>query len=487
MELTTIITFIIYILGMLWIGFYFYKKTNDLSDYVLGGRGLNPAVAALSAGASDMSGWLLLGLPGALYLSGLNQMWIGIGLTIGAYLNWLIVAGRLRVYTEKLENAITIPDYFENRFNDTGHLLRIVSALVILLFFTLYIASGLVAGAVLFQNSFGMDYEMALFVGSFVIVSYTFLGGYNAVSWTDFVQGILMLLALLAVPIVVIAQLGDPGSVAAAIETKGSFYLDPWHEISFLGFVSLMAWGMGYFGQPHILARFMSVNKVENIPTARRINMGWMILALIGALMTGVFGIAYFKDPLANPETVFILFTQTLFNPWVAGILLAAILSAIMSTIDSQILVCSSTLTEDIYKSFLKKDASQTELVWVGRITVILIAVIAVGMAMNPESTILDLVSYAWAGFGAAFGPAILFSLFWKRMSKEAALAGMLSGTIVVLVWKQLEGGIFELYELLPAFLIASFAIWLTGRLKPAPEHVTITYDDCLREHKGEQ
>lgn len=485
MEFSTIITFIIYILGMLWIGFYFYKKTNDLSDYVLGGRGLNPAVAALSAGASDMSGWLLLGLPGALYLSGLNQMWIGIGLVIGAYLNWLIVAGRLRVYTEKLENAITIPDYFENRFNDTGRLLRATSAVVILLFFTLYIASGLVAGAVLFKNSFGMDYETALFVGSFVIVSYTFLGGYNAVSWTDFVQGILMLLALLAVPVVVMANLGDPAAVAAAIEAKGGFYLDPWYEVTAMGFISLMAWGMGYFGQPHILARFMSVNRVENIPLARRINMGWMILALIGALMTGIFGVAYFTEPLGNPETVFILFTQTLFNPWIAGILLAAILSAIMSTIDSQILVCSSTLTEDIYKSFLKKDAGQKELVWIGRITVVLIAVIAVSMAMNPESSILDLVSYAWAGFGAAFGPAVLFSLFWRSMSKEAALAGMLSGTVTVLVWKQLEGGIFEIYELLPAFLIASAAIYLTGKLRPAPKHVESTFDTCLNVHKG--
>ncbi len=485
MESATIMTFIVYLVGMIAIGLYFYRQTDSLSDYILGGRGLNPAVAALSAGASDMSGWLLLGLPGALYAYGLNQIWIGVGLTIGAYLNWLIVAGRLRIFTEKLSDAITIPDYIEARFQDSGSLLRGVSALVILIFFTLYIASGLVAGAVLFQNSFGMGYETALLIGSAVIVSYTFLGGYNAVSWTDFIQGILMLLALLAVPFVVWQEMGSLSEVVTTIRQHDPALLDPFHDLGIIGLVSLLAWGLGYFGQPHILVRFMSVDRPGHIPTARRINIGWMLLALIGSIFTGIFGIAYFLDqPLSDPETVFILFTQTVFNPWIAGILLAAILSAIMSTIDSQILVCSSTLTEDIYKSYLNQKASQNTLVWVGRGAVVLVALIALYMARDPESTILDLVSYAWAGFGAAFGPVILFSLFWKKMSKEAALAGILTGAVTVLIYKQLSGGVFDLYEILPAFAAASLVIYLTGRLRPAPSDLQQRFDACEADCK---
>jgi sodium/proline symporter len=479
MSSATIITFILYIIVMIGIGFYFYKRTASLSDYILGGRGLSPAVAALSAGASDMSGWLMLGLPGAIYMSGMNQIWIGIGLTLGAYLNWLFVAGRLRVFTARLDNAITIPDYLSSRFDDNSGVIRMVSALIILIFFTLYIASGLVAGAVLFENSFGMHYETALLTGSVVIVAYTFLGGFNAVSWTDFIQGILMLGALLCVPLVVVYQLGGWSSAMSVIENKHTWYLDPFHELSILSIISLLAWGLGYFGQPHILARFMSIKHISAVPVARRINIIWMVLALLGALLTGFMGIAYFATPLDNHETVFIVFTQTLFNPWVAGILLAAILSAIMSTIDSQILVCASTLTEDLYHSFLKKKACQHELVWVGRITVILVAVIAIFLAMNPERSILELVAYAWAGFGAAFGPVIVFSLFWKPMSKAAALGGMITGAVTVLIWKQLEGGVFDLYELLPGFVLASVAISLIGRLSKVPSALLDEFSRC--------
>ena len=479
MTTATILTFIFYIILMVGIGLYFFWRTKNLSDYVLGGRELSPAVAALSAGASDMSGWLMLGLPGEIYLSGLNQIWIGIGLTLGAYVNWLLVAGRLRVFTDSLDNSITIPDYLSRRFQDNSGMIRIVSAFIILIFFTLYIASGMVAGAVLFENSFDMDYETALMAGSLVIVVYTFLGGFNAVSWTDFIQGILMLGALLCVPLVVIYQLGGWTSTINIIENKQAFYLQPFHELSALGIISLLAWGLGYFGQPHILARFMSIKHVSAVPAARRINIIWMILALMGALMTGFMGIAYFTSPLDNPETVFIVFTQTLFNPWVAGILLAAILSAIMSTIDSQILVCSSTLTEDLYYSFIKRNATQSELVWVGRCTVIIIAAIAVMIAMNPQSTILGLVAYAWAGFGAAFGPVILFSLFSKHMSRTAALTGMVIGASTILIWEQLEGGLFELYELLPGFVFASLAITLIGQFSKSTKSISKTFTEC--------
>ncbi len=485
MPIATIITFFLYIIVMLGIGFYFYYRTNNLSDYVLGGRKLSPAVAALSAGASDMSGWLMLGLPGAIYLSGLNQIWIGLGLTLGAYINWLFVAGRLRVFTARLDNAITIPDYLSRRFNDSSGLIRLVSALIILIFFTLYIASGLVAGAVLFENAFGMSYETALFLGSAVIVAYTFLGGFNAVSWTDFIQGLLMLCALLMVPLLVIYQLGGWGSTMTLIENKQAWYLDPFHEMNTLAIFSLLTWGLGYFGQPHILARFMSIKHVSAVPVARRINITWMILALLGALLTGFVGIAYFNSPLDNPETVFIVFTQTLFNPWIAGVLLAAILAAIMSTIDSQILVCSSTLTEDLYYSFIKKDASQTELVWVGRGTVILVAIVSIIMAMNPENSILDLVAYAWAGFGAAFGPVILFSLFSRNMTAAAALAGMITGAASVLIWKSLAGGVFDLYELLPGFLLASVTISIIIRFSSAPVTLVEQFRQCEQFYRG--
>jgi sodium/proline symporter len=370
MEMGSIIAFIIYLVGMLAIGFICYKLTNNLSDYILGGRSLHPSVAALSAGASDMSGWLLLGLPGAMYASGMNQIWIGIGLVIGAYLNWQFVAKRLRIYTEVAEDAITIPDYLNNRFQDTSRILRMLSAIVILIFFTFYVSAGLVAGGVLFQNTFGLDYQLALWLGAAVIVSYTFLGGFLAVSWTDFFQGIMMFLALIIVPIVAISEIGGWAATTAKVGAVNASYNDIFTDMTGLGIISLMAWGLGYFGQPHILARFMAVRSSDDVPAARLINMAWMVFALYGAVFVGYSGIAYFADqPLENSETVFIQFCQVLFNPWISGFLLAAILAAVMSTIDSQLLVCSSALTEDLYRSFLRKDASQEELVRVGRLS----------------------------------------------------------------------------------------------------------------------
>lgn len=426
MSIPTLVTFIVYLIGMLAIGVIAYRMTDNLSDYVLGGRRLGGGVAALSAGASDMSGWLLLGLPGALYLSGMNQIWIAVGLCIGAYLNWQFVAKRLRVYTEVAQDSITVPDYLENRFHDRSKLLRVISAVVILLFFAFYTSAGMVSGALLFAGSFGLDYQMALWIGAIVIISYTFLGGFLAVCWTDFVQGLLMLLALVVVPLIVIDNSGGwheaLGRVAAVDPTR----LDVFHDVTLLGIISLMAWGLGYFGQPHIVVRFMAVRSSHEIPKARLVGMSWMVLALYGSIFTGFFGIATFADqPLDNAETVFIQITQILFNPWVAGILLAAILSAIMSTIDSQLLVSSSALAEDFYKPFLRPKASQHELVWVGRFAVIGIALIALWIAQDPESRVLDLVSYAWGGFGAAFGPVLILSLFWRRMTRNGALAGM--------------------------------------------------------------
>ena len=467
MELPVLISFSLYMVVMLAIGIYFYIKTDDLSDYVLGGRGLGPAVTALSAGASDMSGWLLLGLPGMMYTQGVSGSWIAIGLTIGAFINWHYVAKPLRSYTQLLSDAITIPDYFSNRFEDKKNHLRIITAIVILVFYTLYTSSGLVGGAKLFEASFNMEYQSALLIGSIIIVSYTFLGGYNAVSWTDLIQGILMMLALVATPLVVIFELGGVTEAISAVKTINPENLSIIQGTTFVGIISLMAWGLGYFGQPHILVRFMSIRDIKEMGTAKTIGMSWMIISVLGSLATGFFGLAYIAGTgtdLQDSEKIFITLSQLLFNPWIAGFLLAAILAAIMSTIDSQLLVSSSVLTRDLYHVLLRKNATDKELVWVGRATVMLIAVIAWYISTDPQSSVLQLVSYAWAGFGASFGPLMILSLYNKNITKGGAIAGMISGAITVIIWKQLAGGIFEVYELLPGFIIATFCILIFSK-----------------------
>ncbi|MEH6986601.1 sodium/proline symporter PutP [Cytobacillus firmus] len=469
-NIPTLIAIIVYLVGMLLIGVLAARMTKDLSDYVLGGRGLGPGVAALSAGASDMSGWLMLGLPGAVYLGGMGEIWLPIGLAVGAYLNWQFVAKPLRVYTEVANDSITVPGYFENRFHDTSKILRVVSAIVILIFFTFYTSSSLVGGAILLENSFGMDYTLALWVGAAVILSYTLFGGFLAASWTDFIQGILMFLAMIIIPIVAIQELGGWNETMQKIGSMDTSYLDVYSGATFVGVASLLAWGLGYFGQPHILVRFMGLRSTNDVPKARLIGMTWMIISLFGALFVGFAGIAYFADsPLANSETVFIMFSQVLFNPWVAGFLLAAILSAIMSTVDSQLLVSSSALAQDFYKSIFRRNASQKEEMIVGRIAVLGIAIIAIFLGYNPESKVLELVSYAWAGFGAAFGPVIILSLFWKRMTRNGALAGIIVGAVTVIIWAQLTGGLFDLYELAPGFLFAVLAIIVVSLLDNAP------------------
>jgi sodium/proline symporter len=482
-QLTAII---IYLIGMGAIGIVATKMTSNLNDYVLGGRRLSPGVAALSAGASDMSGWLMLGLPGAMYVSGMGGMWIAIGLSIGAYLNWQFVAKPFRVYTEVANDSITVPDFFENRFHDKSKLLRVVSAIVILVFFTFYTSSSLVGGAILLESSFGMDYRLALWVGCAVILSYTLFGGFLAASWTDFVQGILMLLALIVIPIVVIYELGGWGETLQKIGNIDPSYLNVNNGATFIGVASLLAWGLGYFGQPHIIVRFMGIRSTKEIPKARLIGMTWMIISLFGAIFIGFTGIAYFADaPLENSETVFIMISQVLFNPWVSGFLLAAILAAIMSTVDSQLIVASSALAQDFYKQLFRREASQKEEMMVGRIACLAIALIAIFLGYDRESKVLELVSYAWAGFGAAFGPVIILSLFWKRMTRNGALAGMIIGTLTVIIWSNLTGGIFDLYELAPGFIFAWIAIMIVSLIGKAPsEEVQNEFDTFKAEMK---
>ncbi|MGQ5290952.1 sodium/proline symporter PutP [Pectobacterium actinidiae] len=486
-----LVTFLVYIFGMVLIGLFAYRATNNFGDYILGGRRMGSVVTALSAGASDMSGWLLMGLPGAIFISGISESWIAIGLTLGAYLNWKWVAGRLRVHTEINHNALTLPDYFTHRFEDNSKLLRVISALVILIFFTIYCASGVVAGARLFESTFGMSYGTALWAGAAATIAYTFIGGFLAVSWTDTVQASLMIFALILTPVMVILSLGGIDTSLMVIEAKNPANLDMFKGLNFVAIISLMGWGLGYFGQPHILARFMAADSHHTIHSARRISMTWMILCLAGAVTVGFFGIAYFNNNpdqagnvAQNSERVFIELSMLLFNPWIVGVLLSAILAAVMSTLSCQLLVCSSAITEDLYKPFLRKNASQKELVWVGRAMVLLVAIIAIALSLNPENRVLGLVSYAWAGFGAAFGPVILISLLWPRMTRNGALLGMIVGAATVLIWKQYAW--LGLYEIIPGFIFNCLTIFIVSLLGKAPSKaITDRFNQAEAEYKS--
>ncbi len=474
-----LVTFIIYIVGMILIGLVAYRATKNFGDYILGGRTLGSVVTALSAGASDMSGWLLMGLPGAVFLFGISNSWIAIGLVIGAWLNWKLVAGRLRVHTEVNDNALTLPDYFTSRFEDKSGLLRMASAILILLFFTIYCASGIVAGARLFENTFALDYHTALWAGAVATIAYTFMGGFLAVSWTDTVQATLMIFALILTMVVIILAVGGIDSSVMLIKARDPGNLDMLKGLSSMGVLSLLGWGLGYFGQPHILARFMAAGSHQTIRRARRISMTWMILCLASAIAVGFFGIAYFEkypeqaaSVSMNPEQIFIELTRLLFDPWLAGVLLSATFAAVMSTLSCQLLVSSSALTEDLYKTFFRPAACQKELVWVARLMVLLVALIAIALAANPESRVLGLVSYAWAGFGAAFGPVVLISVIWTRMTRNGALAGMSTGAVTVIVWKQY--GWLGLYEIIPSFLFACIAIIVVSLMGRPPSKTII-------------
>ncbi|MFV0575004.1 MAG: sodium/proline symporter PutP [Vibrio sp.] len=458
-------TFIAYLIVMLAIGYYAYKRTSNSSDYFLGGRSLGPWPAALSAGASDMSGWLLLGVPGYAYASGVEAIWICAGLLFGSWLNWLISAKRLRTYSITTD-AITIPEFLSRRFNDNSKLIQTISAFFILLFFLFYTSSGLVASGKLFETVFGLDYKIAVVVGTVCVISYTLFGGFLAVAWTDLVQGLLMAAALLIVPIA--AMNGGFSQVSVDLQNINPELLDLWtsskgEPLTAIAIISLVAWGLGYFGQPHILARFQATRSNKDLTTARRIAVGWTALSMAGAILVGLVGLIYVTGnpsiEVDDGEKIFMILVNAIFHPVMAGVLLAAILAAIMSTADSQLLVSSSALAEDFYKQVFKKDATTEQVVAVGRYGVIGVSVFALILAFNPDSSVLSLVSYAWAGFGAAFGPALVLSLYWSNMNRNGALAGILVGGITIVVWKQLSGGWFDVYEIVPGVIFSTIAI----------------------------
>ncbi len=443
-------------------------------------------VTALSAQASDMSGWLLMGLPGAIYLGGMGKTWIAIGLFIGTALNWKLISGRLRVYTQKTD-TITLPCFFEQRFGDPTGLLRVVSAIIILIFFTIYASSGLVATGKLFESIFSnVKYKQAVIVGGGIIIAYTFLGGFLAVCWTDLFQGMLMLVAVVVVPAVAYAKAGGMTAIKQAMALKQipSSLIPQGDGLPALMIISSMAWGLGYFGQPHILARFMSAKSVGKLTESMTIAVIWVFLSLGGAVIVGFIGMAMF-DNLEDQEKVFIYMIGEVMHPWVAGIMLAAILSAIMSTIDSQLLVSSSALTEDFYQKAIKKNATEREVVLVGRVCVIIISIIALVLALSPNDTILGIVAYAWGGFGAAFGPLVLFALFSRRTSWQAALAGMVTGTVTLVIWKRVELDGY-MYEIVPGFIANCLTIFLVNLVtEQKDQKVLEQYDEVVRTVTG--
>ncbi len=451
---------IVYFVVLLAIGYYAYKQsTSNLDEYMLGGRSIGPYVTALSAGASDMSGWMIMGLPGEVYSIGLSATWLAIGLTVGAWLNYILVA------------------------------LKIISGIIIVVFFTLYTSVGMVSGGTLFESAFGMDYRLGIILTAGIVVLYTFFGGYLAVSLTDFFQGVIMLIAMVMVPIAALLTLNGLDTFHTVAEVKPT-NLDWFKGTSVVSIIGLIAWGLGYFGQPHIIVRFMSIKSHKQLPTARRFGIGWMAISLLGACLVGLTGIAYIHDTsqtIDNPETIFILMSQVLFHPLVGGFFLAAILAAIMSTISSQLLVTSSALTQDFYKIITKKRGYEPdrdkEFVMVGRFAVLAVAIVAILLAWTPNDTILNLVGNAWAGFGAAFGPLVLMSLYWKGLTKNGAIAGMVTSSIVVLFWIMMKshGGIFELYEIIPGFFTNIVVTVIVSSFTKKPDKEVIDNLDRMK------
>lgn len=487
-----IAAFVLYLGMMIFIGLRSASKNTSSADFFLGGRKVGPWVSALSAEASDSSAWLLMGLPGLCYLGGVKEaFWTAIGLIIGTYLSWLFVAKPLRKCSITFGDSITIPEFFTNRFKDKTHLLTIISVFFIVLFFTIYTASGFVACAKLFNSVFGLKYHIGLVIGLVVILSYTILGGYLAVCTTDFIQGALIFVAFVFSAVIAVVSLGGPAEAMAKVSdfsvraVNGQFGAEMAEKFianksfSAMSVISALAWGLGYFGMPHIIIRFMGIRSNAEIKTARRVGTVWMVIAYIGTFIIGSLGTVYLAGgDLANPlmilsggaeETVFSATMQQMYPAFIAGLFLCAILAASMSTADSQLLSASSAVSLDIYKGLINKDADEKTVMNVSRITVLVIAAIAFVLSLNPASSIFGLVSYAWAGFGSTFGPLVILALFWRGMTNKGAIAGLIAGGVTVVLWHNLKGGIFNVYEILPGFiacLVFAVAVSLLDRNK---------------------
>lgn len=503
-----LVAIVVYMVGIIWIGFACAKKNKNTEDFYLGGRKLGPFVTAMSAEASDMSSWLLMGLPGVAYLTGVaDAAWTAIGLAIGTYVNWLIVAKRLRIYTHMSSNSSTIPAFFSNRYRDNKRILSVISAIVIVIFFVPYTASGFAACGKLFNSLFGIDYFTAMIISALVIVVYTALGGFLAASTSDFVQSIIMTIAIFVVISYGIISVGgidkvmdNATSMAGYLSLFKSHNAETGAAVSYnaLTVFSTLAWGLGYFGMPHILLRFMAIEDPEKIKLSRRVATIWVVISMAVSIFIGVAGNAMVKegviDSLKDPERIIIKIATLISNhgviaALVAGVILAGILAATMSTADSQLLAASSSVSQNIVKEVLVKDLSAKMSMVIARITLVGIAVIGVIIASNPNSSVFGIVSFAWAGFGAAFGPVMLMALFWKRSNMYGALAGMVSGGIMVFVWKFLIrplGGLWDIYELLPAFIVSMLFIIIVSLITAAPDKdITDEFDEVCAKMKN--
>ena len=487
-----VIAIIIYIFALLAIGYWSYKQTDQYDDYVLGGRGLHPFVAALSAGASDMSGWLLMGLPGALFLTGMSEVWMAIGLTCGAWANWKWVAPRLRAYSEVAGNSITVPSFFENRLRDKSRLLRIIAALIIIFFFTFYVSSGMVSGGRYYESTFGGEYIHGVLIVGSITVLYTFIGGFLAVSYTDVVQGGLMFLALIVIPIMALMSLDNPSDIFSWATSNP---YGPWEDgnpdyfnivagVSAGTIIGNIAWGLGYFGQPHIITRFMALRSPSEAKAARRTGTIWVAICYLGGIFTALVATVYFAQKSASVtdqsgyETVFLDLARIMFHPLIAGIVLTAVLAAIMSTMSSQLLVTSSALIEDIYRIF-KKNPNNTTLLVLSRAMVIGVALIGMLLALNPSDTILGLVGFAWAGFGSAFGPVVVASLYWKRLTSQGAIAGMIVGAVTSFVWGSVDSLSGIIYEIVPGVILATLAMVIVSLATRPKEGVAEEFESA--------
>lgn len=464
----TYATFVLYFLILIFMGIHFYFKSKKIEDYLLGGRSMGSWVTALSAQASDMSGWLLMGLPGAIYLAGMSEIWIAVGLIAGTFLNWVFISARLRLYTGET-GSMTLSSFLGKRFKDPTNSLRLISSIITLLFFTVYAASGLVGAGKLFESMFNIDYTTAVVIGMAVMIFYTLLGGFLAVCWTDLFQALLMIFAIVVLPFIAYSNI-DPDTMSKAFASKENIFNPIPQGVGIFALVSIIssvAWGLGYFGQPHILVRFMSVKSIKLLPRSITIAMVWVVISLVGAVVIGLLGIPLYAElPSGDEEKVLIYMIADFVSPYFIGVLLAAILAAIMSTISSQLLVCSSTLTEDIYANIIKPKASGRELLFVSRLFVLIISLVALVLSFDKSSNIFNLVKFAWGGFGAAFGPLVLMALYSRKTTWYSALAGMVVGTIVMLVW-YFTGLNKYMYEIVPGFLANLIIMLIINAVKP--------------------
>lgn len=483
-HIITIITFAVYAFFIMCVTYAAYQRTDSHADYILADRSLNSYITAMGVAASDMSSWLMLSLPGIVYAFGLNQIWLPVSLFIGSYFNWKFVAPRLRIYTEKV-SALTLPAFFENRFCEKAPALRYIATVLFLIFFTVYAGSGLVGGAKLFVTAFNLDYMIALHITAPLIIFYAVVGGYFAVNWIDLFQGTLMLMALVLIPVCAFGDFGGFDNALIAIKEVAPTKMNPFYDLALFGFLSSMAWGLGYFGQPHILVRFMSSRDSKSIKIGMRICLTWMAIALAGAVAIGFFGIAYFAPgSLPSDEAVMPALTQVLVNPWLASFVFAAVVSAIMSTVAAVIIAAGSALINDVYKHVFRPQASQKELVNMGRLCVLAISLAAYLLAALPNPSVFALVAHAWGGLGASFGPVVLVSLYARHMNKTSAILGMVMGGLTALVWAFLHdyvgGGVFEVYELVPGFFMGLVGIGL-GYYFDKPNAQAIAHFDEMR------